>query len=144
MLVIYLFYQIPLMQHRQVCKFHLVMLRHALLLYREETNTEPLSFDALIEHGCFTVEYARCPFEQRLDETAKSYAWVAGITQDCKQDWPVAFDLEGVHSDGTRYVITVSGKISLLDKHTFPIIYKRFRDEYYEIYGTEPIIYTAE
>lgn len=130
--------RVPLLRLLPISYRQLRHVHEGLLLYQEEYSRFPASLQLLTEAGYVHPSELESKFRQ--EQTGPDYTYVAGLHASDPGHWPIVFDAEPVHKDGTRSVLLLSGEIEAITGRQFEELLETFRREFRALRGVEPTI----
>lgn len=140
--IVFMAYErVPRVRLRAIAQADLTVLGRLLFTYYERHGEFPVVLRALVDEGIANEHHLwpRMQFELS-DGDAAGYAYVSGLTRADPAGWLLAFDRAGVHDDGTRTVLYLSGAVSTLSEQEFAGAFKRFSREFTAVRGHAPKI----
>jgi hypothetical protein len=128
---------LPARMARDAANSRIKILAHALLTYADEYDAFPPDLLALVPDGYATPRSLRSIYTGG-GETGCDYVYVANLPADPPPDWPLVFDADWVHADGTRAVCFVSGEVAVLDRDAFTAWKSDFEASFEKSQGQPP------
>jgi hypothetical protein len=131
---------VPTRQVQAVCASNLTDIWNGLSAYESDHAAYPDSLQQAIDKGYLTAKACQCPALSYLSRRGVEYLYVRGLQRQDPREWLLAFDLPHAHSDDSRNVLYLSGRVAHLSAGEFEEEYQRFVEEFQRARGEKPKI----